>query len=151
MAPEILEGQPFTVKSDIYALGVILYQFLVGDFHKALSPEWERDIDDELLREDIALAVAPNPAMRLADAEALGAGGFEPSKSAAAQLKSQRKTQARAEDTHAASRERGRSALSIGLAFAALSIGFAISPVMYSKDAVPKNSARMPRRRNRRR
>jgi non-specific serine/threonine protein kinase len=72
LAPEILAGQPFTVKSDIYALGIILYQFLVGDFHKVLSPGWERDITDELLREDIALMAEGNPAERLSDAAGLG-------------------------------------------------------------------------------
>src|ERR1700730_15766171 len=45
MAPEILAGQPFTVKADIYALGVMLYQLLIGDFHKVMSPGWERGID----------------------------------------------------------------------------------------------------------
>jgi hypothetical protein len=64
-APEILNGQPFTEKSDIYALEVFLYQILVGDFHKVMSPERPRDIDDELLCEDIALVVERNPAMRL--------------------------------------------------------------------------------------
>jgi serine/threonine protein kinase len=71
LAPEILAGQPFTVKSDIYALGIILYQFVAGDFHKVMSPGWERDIDDELLREDIALMAEGNPAERLGDADGL--------------------------------------------------------------------------------
>ena len=71
LAPEILAGQPFTVKSDIYALGIILYQFLAGDFHKVMSAGWERDIDDELLREDIALMAEGNPAERMGDADGL--------------------------------------------------------------------------------
>jgi DNA-binding winged helix-turn-helix (wHTH) protein/tetratricopeptide (TPR) repeat protein/tRNA A-37 threonylcarbamoyl transferase component Bud32 len=71
LAPEILAGQPFTVKSDIYALGIILYQFLAGDFHKVMSPGWERDIEDELLREDIALMAEGNPAERMGDADGL--------------------------------------------------------------------------------
>jgi serine/threonine protein kinase len=71
LAPEILAGQAFTVKSDIYALGIILYQFLTGDFHKVMSPGWERGIEDELLREDIALMAEGNPTERLGDAEGL--------------------------------------------------------------------------------
>jgi eukaryotic-like serine/threonine-protein kinase len=68
LAPEILAGQPPTVKADIYALGVILYQMVVGDFHRAMSPGWERDIGDTLLLEDISLLADGNPAERLGDA-----------------------------------------------------------------------------------
>ncbi len=68
LPPEVLAGQPFTVKADIYALGVILYQFVAGDFRKQMSPGWERDIEDELLREDIALAAEGNVETRPGDA-----------------------------------------------------------------------------------
>ncbi|RXR08294.1 tetratricopeptide repeat protein [Pseudoxanthomonas composti] len=71
LAPEILGGRAPTVRSDIYALGVMLYQCLVGDTRRPLAPGWERDIDDPLLREDIALAAAGDPAERLADAALL--------------------------------------------------------------------------------
>ena len=73
LAPEIVAGQPATVQGDVYALGVILYQLLCGDLHKPLSPGWEDDIGDELLREDIAVAVAGNPAKRLDSAASLAA------------------------------------------------------------------------------
>ena len=68
LAPEVLAGQPPTVKSDHYALGVLLYQLVVGDFKRPLSPGWEREVQDPLLREDIALAADGNPAHRLAEA-----------------------------------------------------------------------------------
>jgi len=70
-APEVLAGQPPTVRSDNYALGVLLYQLVAGDFKRPLSPGWERDISDALLREDIALAADGNPQHRLGDAEEL--------------------------------------------------------------------------------
>lgn len=71
LAPEVIAGQPFTLQSDIYALGVVLYQLVVGDCNKPLAPGWERDIDDELLREDIAHAAEGHPDRRLGDAAQL--------------------------------------------------------------------------------
>jgi serine/threonine-protein kinase len=71
MAPELLEGKPATTQADIYALGVLLYQITVGDFTRALAPGWERDVDDELVRADIALAVDGNPQRRLDSAARL--------------------------------------------------------------------------------
>ncbi len=71
MSPELLEGKPATTQADIYALGVLLYQITVGDFTRALAPGWERDVDDELVRADIASAVDGNPLRRLDSAARL--------------------------------------------------------------------------------
>lgn len=68
LAPEVLEGKPATIQADIYAFGVMLYQMVAGDFARALSPGWERDIDDELLREDLAAMVDRAPERRPANA-----------------------------------------------------------------------------------
>jgi len=66
-----LAGQTATIKSDVYALGVTLYQLLVGDFRRPLSPGWESDIDDPLLRQDIAAAANGDPSKRLNSATML--------------------------------------------------------------------------------
>ncbi len=71
LAPEVAAGQPATVKADIYALGLMLYQIIIGAFGRQLSTGWESEIDDELLREDIAAATEGNPERRLADAAEL--------------------------------------------------------------------------------
>jgi serine/threonine protein kinase len=71
MAPELLEGKPATVQADVYALGVMLYQVAVGDLARALAPGWERDIEDEMLRADIASAVDGDPQRRLGSAAQL--------------------------------------------------------------------------------
>ena len=71
LAPEVIAGQPFTIQADIYSLGILLYQVVAGDLRRALAPGWESDVADELLREDIALAAAGNPAKRLTDAAQL--------------------------------------------------------------------------------
>jgi tetratricopeptide (TPR) repeat protein len=141
-APETLEGEPFTVKADIYALGVILYQLLTGDFHKALSPGWEHDIDDELLREDLAVAVAANPKVRLADAEIL-ARRLRTLEERRAQLKSQREAQARAEDTRRRLAGTRVRTLSIGVALAVLLVGFAITLGLYVKARRAQENARI--------
>ena len=70
-APELAGEAVPTAKSDIYALGLILYQLVIGDFYAALAPGWEARVADPLLRDDIARAAAGAPAERLASAEEL--------------------------------------------------------------------------------
>lgn len=65
LAPELIAGQPPTVRSDLYALGILLYQMLAGDLRRPMAPGWERDIDDPLLVEDITAATDGDPAQRL--------------------------------------------------------------------------------------
>ncbi len=70
MAPELLEGKAATVQADIYALGVMLYQMVVGDFSRALAPGWRRDVPDEILARDIAQMVDGSPERRPSSAQA---------------------------------------------------------------------------------
>ncbi len=65
LAPEIIAGHPPTMSGDVYALGVILYQLIVGDLQRPLAPGWERGIADPLLRADIARSTDGDPAQRL--------------------------------------------------------------------------------------
>lgn len=71
IAPEVLAGGVATARSDLFALGVLLYQLVVGDLRKPLFPGWEREISDEVLREDIALAAHGDPEARLGSAREL--------------------------------------------------------------------------------
>ncbi len=71
MAPELLTGRPATIASDVYAAGVMLYQLVVGDLARPLAQGWESDIDDALLREDIAACIAGSAAARLPSADLL--------------------------------------------------------------------------------
>ena len=57
MAPELLLGKPASVQADIYSLGVMLYQLVVGRFDSAVASGWQREVHDDLLREDIAACV----------------------------------------------------------------------------------------------
>lgn len=130
LAPEVVAGQPATPRSDVYALGVLLYQLIVGDLRRPLAPGWEREVGDELLREDIAAAADVEPARRLADATQL-----------AQRLRSlaQRRDR-RAAEREAAQRverehrqlERWRAQrLWAGAAFASLMLGLALSTALY--------------------
>jgi eukaryotic-like serine/threonine-protein kinase len=71
IAPELFRGQPPTVQSDVYSLGVMLYQFAVNDLRRPLTSGWERDVEDDLLREDIAAATDGDPQRRLKSAAEL--------------------------------------------------------------------------------
>lgn len=70
-APELTGDAMPTVKSDIYALGLILYQLVVGDFSSPLAPGWEDNVSDPLLRGDIRLAAEGAPELRLSSADDL--------------------------------------------------------------------------------
>ncbi len=68
LAPELMEGKAATVQADVYSLGVLLYQWVVGDFSRTLAPGWRRDVDDDLLADDIGTFVDGRPERRPASA-----------------------------------------------------------------------------------
>ena len=65
LAPELLAGEAPTTASDLYALGLMLYQLLVGDLQRPMSTGWQRDIGDALLVEDLTAATEGRPENRL--------------------------------------------------------------------------------------
>jgi TolB-like protein/DNA-binding winged helix-turn-helix (wHTH) protein len=71
VAPEVLAGQSASAASDVYALGVLLYQLVVGDVRRPLSAGWEADVADTSIRDDIAQAACGDPARRLHSAAEL--------------------------------------------------------------------------------
>jgi len=71
VAPERLAGGAATAQSDVFALGILLYQLAVGDLRRPLVPGWEREIPDEILREDIRAATDGNPIFRVGSVGAL--------------------------------------------------------------------------------
>jgi len=67
-APEYMVGKPPTTQGDVFALGILLYQMVIGDLNRPLAPGWERDVADELLREDISHCVDTDPDKRFGNA-----------------------------------------------------------------------------------
>jgi eukaryotic-like serine/threonine-protein kinase len=54
LSPECASGQAATPASDVYALGVMLLQLVVGDLQRTISADWERDVESDPLRALIA-------------------------------------------------------------------------------------------------
>jgi non-specific serine/threonine protein kinase len=133
LAPELLGGQPPTVQSDLYALGMMLYQLVVGDLRKPLVPGWERDVSDELLREDIAAATDGDRARRLSSVADLAARLRNLESRRAARRRQARADQAAREDAEALQRSRARRPW-IAAAMLALAAGLAASLWLY-RDA----------------
>ncbi|MBN1419468.1 MAG: protein kinase [Planctomycetes bacterium] len=64
IAPEIRQGRNASPQSDLYSLGLTLYQIAVGDVERPLTADWEEQVPSEVLREDIRRCVAQSPADR---------------------------------------------------------------------------------------
>lgn len=68
MAPEVVAGKTPTIQSDIYALGIMLYQAVVGDLTRPIGQGWESAVDDPLLCEDIEACIHLSAETRLKSA-----------------------------------------------------------------------------------
>jgi serine/threonine protein kinase/WD40 repeat protein len=74
MAPEVFERNAATARSDIYSLGVVLWQLLIANLNTALdAADWSARISDPLLRADLARCLAGSPEKRWASAGELAA------------------------------------------------------------------------------
>lgn len=67
MAPEQLAGDPATVRSDLYALGLVLWEILYGE--KAHAAEWSasEEEDEDPLRQQLHRLLSRNPKDRPED------------------------------------------------------------------------------------
>ena len=141
MAPEVLAGQSPTASADVYALGVMLYQLIVGDFRKPLAPGWESDVHDPLLRADIAHAACGDPTRRLNGAADFAAGleNLEQRRIETDRIAQAEQRAAVAEKKLATARARRPWMI---LAVTALAIGLAAIFFLYRKAARERDNAR---------
>jgi len=140
LAPEVLAGHSPTASADVYALGVLLYQLAVADFRRPLSPGWEAEIADPLIREDIADAACGDPARRLSSVAALveRLETLDQRRRERRELESARQRMQIAEQRIAQARARRPWAIA---AAALLVAGLAVSLILYRRASAERDRA----------
>lgn len=73
MAPERVEGHGATPQSDLYSLGVMLFQMMAGDLDRSVTQDWKGEVADAIVREDLQRLLAGRPEGRFASAKDLAA------------------------------------------------------------------------------
>ena len=141
LAPELLTGAPPSLGSDVYALGVMLYQLAVGDLARPLAAGWERDIEDALLREDIAEAASGDAQLRLASAAALAERLRSLAARRAERAEAEALAQRNAEIARELQRARERRPWVIA-ASTALALGVLVSGALYVQARRDRDAAR---------
>ena len=71
ISPEVRHGGKASAQSDIYSLGLTLYQIAVGDLDRPLTGDWETQLSSGILREDIRRCVCQAPGDRWSHAAEL--------------------------------------------------------------------------------
>jgi DNA-binding winged helix-turn-helix (wHTH) protein len=141
VAPELFAGQVPTVRSDVYALGVVLYQLLAGRIGQPMAPGWEADIGDELLREDLQRATDGNPERRLASAAELAERLRRLEARRTEQLERQRAEDAQRRDREALARTLARRPVARALV-AVLVLGVLVAVWLQQQAVGARNQAR---------
>lgn len=140
-APEIRRGGVGTVEADVYSLGVMLYQAVVGDFQQVPSAGWQQDISDPLLEADIARAAHREAHRRFRTAAEL-AGALNSLEERRRRMQEQAQAQARMLEVQREV-DRARAARPwIAAAMAALTLGVVISAWFYRAAVRERNTAR---------
>ncbi len=141
IAPEVFAGVTPSVRSDVFALGVMLYQLLSNRLREPMVSGWEADIADPLLQEDLRLATDGNSARRLSSA-----ADFAQRLRALPERRTKAKTDAELlqlnQQTRAeAARARARRPFILGLIISLLA-GSAISLWQWQQASAARNAAR---------
>jgi non-specific serine/threonine protein kinase len=141
IAPELLKGEAPTIKSDLYALGVMLYQIVAGDLRKPLAAGWERNVEDPLLCSDIAATANDNAALRLSSADELATRLRTLGQRRAALAAEEQRERESARLRHKLERARARRPWLVGVVLA-LGAGIGLSLWNYREAAEARDDAR---------
>src|SRR5690606_16058936 len=140
IAPEVMAGEVPTQRSDLYALGVLVFQLMGADLRGALAPGWEARIGDPLLCEDIARVAAVDPRQRTLDARALASHLRELAPRRAARRRE--RARARLQRLEALRRSHERRRRRFGLAVTlCLGVGLVGTGLMYLKTEQRRQQA----------
>lgn len=142
IAPELFDGRAPTVRSDVYALGILLYQLLSGRIGQPMASGWEAEVSDELLRDDLRLATDGTPERRLAAAADLADRLRRLEQRRAAIDEERREQEAARRDREALARAQTRRPLVIALV-AALAVGVVAATWLQQRAAAARDQARL--------
>ncbi|SDS06785.1 non-specific serine/threonine protein kinase [Halopseudomonas litoralis] len=70
-APETYRNGGISQRSDIYSLGILLYQIVTSDFSRPLLPDWRQDITNRSIQHTIEAATHSCPSLRPGSVEEL--------------------------------------------------------------------------------
>ncbi|MCQ4164961.1 protein kinase domain-containing protein [Tahibacter harae] len=141
IAPEVFAGHTPTAQSDVFALGIMLYQLLAGRLNRPMVSGWEQDIGDDLLREDIRLATDGEPQRRLASAAEFAARLREREQRRALREHTARREQQAEQARDLLARNRARRPYLVAL-MTALVVGILIVLGLYQTALRARNAAR---------
>jgi eukaryotic-like serine/threonine-protein kinase len=142
IAPELFDGQAPTVRSDVFALGILLYQLLTGRIGQPMASGWEADVGDELLRDDLRRATDGNPERRFASAAEL-ADNLRHLEQRRAEIERQRREQETARrDRDMLARARARRPFVVALVVA-LASGIVVATWLQQRALDARNEARI--------
>lgn len=141
LAPELVTGQAATVKSDLYSLGIVLYQLLAGSLSRPMASGWEQHIADPLLQDDLRRTIDGDPARRLGSVAELAARLRDlPARRNAAAEQAQARRQAQA-DRESLARTRARRPV-IAALVATLAIAGTVALVLQQSAMRARDAAR---------
>jgi len=143
LAPELLAGKAASTRSDIYSLGVVLFQLLAGDFKRPLTTDWAKQVAEPLLREDLEHCFAGNPEERFAGAGQL-AGNLRAWEQRKAARERQHAEQAEGERLRRRAQQRRRllvavSGLALVLVAIAVALGYGLDRAQIERRAARQN------------
>jgi eukaryotic-like serine/threonine-protein kinase len=142
VAPEQFAGQAPTVQSDVFALGILLYQLLTGRVGQPMASGWDSDIGDALLREDLRQATDGNPLRRLGSVAELAERLRRLDERRAENEQRQRAQQAAQRDREALARARVRRPYVAALV-AVLAFGVVATTWLQQQAAQARNEAQI--------